>query len=144
MYVLCATFCFTLSLKNVSSMSLLMMFCNVLYLFHFIVLSALGCVQCIQCPPKVWRLPVIFLLPYITTPCLFKLNNSYIQAVNWFLYSYITPIFWVKILYSEKPPIFPIFSYILNIIPIFFSELVAVLLKTLFFLSFFLIASLAL
>ena len=54
MYVLCATFCFTLSLKNVSSLSLLMMFCNVLYLFHFIVLSALGCVQCIQCPPKGW------------------------------------------------------------------------------------------
>ena len=58
------------------------------------------------------------------------------QAVNWFLYSYITPIFWVRILYSEKPPIFPIFSYILNIIPIFFSKLVAVLLKTLFSLFF--------
>ena len=44
------------------------------------------------------------------------------QAVNWFLYSYITPIFWVRILYSEKPPIFPIISYILNIIPIFFLK----------------------
>jgi len=48
-----------------------------------------------------------------------------------------TPIFWVRILYSEKPPIFPIFSYILNIIPIFFSELIALLLKTLFFYHFF-------
>ena len=55
------------------------------------------------------------------------------QAVNWFLYSYITPIFWVRILYSEKPPIFPIFSYILNIIPIFFSELVAALSQNTFF-----------
>jgi len=58
-----------------------------------------------------------------------------IQAVNWFLYSYITPIFWVRILYSQKPPIFPIFSYILNIIPIFFSELVAAIPKTLFLLA---------
>ena len=57
------------------------------------------------------------------------------QAVNWFLYSYITPIFWVRILYYEKPPIFSIFSYILNIIPIFWSELVAALPKTLFFCS---------
>ena len=65
------------------------------------------------------------------------------QAVNWFLYSYKTPIFWVRILYSEKPPIFPIFSYILNIIPIFFSELVAALPKTLLFL-FFWLASFAL
>jgi len=48
------------------------------------------------------------------------------QAVNWFLYSYITPIFWVRILYFEKPPIFPIFFYILNntCIPIFFSKFV--------------------
>jgi len=46
-------------------------------------------------------------------------TSIYIQAVNWFLYSSITPIFWVRILYSENPPIFPIFSYILNKIPIF-------------------------
>jgi len=58
-----------------------------------------------------------------------------LQTVNRFLYSYITPIFWVRILYYEKPPIFPIFSYILNIIPIFLSELVAAL-QTLFFLVF--------
>jgi len=31
----------------------------------------------IQCPPKVWRQPVIFLLPSITTRCPIKFNNSY-------------------------------------------------------------------
>ena len=71
----------------------------------------------------------VFVLPFIA--------KQQKQAVNWFLYSYKTPIFWVGILYSEKPPIFPIFSYILNIIPIFFSELVAALPKTLLFLLFF-------
>ena len=64
-------------------------------------------------------------------PCLWCLVS---QAVNWFLYnSYIlgqNPIFW-KTSY---------FSYSLNIIPIFFSKLVAGLLKTLF--SLFLLASL--
>ena len=30
----------------------------------------------VQCPPKVWRQPVIFLLPSITTPCPIKFNNS--------------------------------------------------------------------
>jgi len=30
----------------------------------------------IQWPPKVWRQPVIFLLPSITTPCPIKFNNS--------------------------------------------------------------------
>jgi len=31
----------------------------------------------IQSPPKVWRQPVIFLLPSIITPCPIKFNNSY-------------------------------------------------------------------
>ena len=29
----------------------------------------------VQYPPKVWRQPVIFLLPYITTPCPIKLKK---------------------------------------------------------------------
>jgi len=30
----------------------------------------------IQCPPKVWRQPVIFLLPSITTPCPIKFKKT--------------------------------------------------------------------
>jgi len=40
----------------------------------------------------------------------------FLQTVNWILYSCITHILWVRILYSEKPPIFPLLSYILNMI----------------------------
>ena len=48
--------------------------------------------------------------------------NSGRQLFPIFLYF---PIFWIKILYFEKPPIFPIFSYILKNIPIFFRKCVA-------------------
>ena len=46
----------------------------------------------------------------------FHIHVSDNQAVNWFLYSHITPIIWVRIIYSEKPiHVFPIFSFIVNL-----------------------------
>ena len=45
---------------------------------HCCIFTTHYVVSNIQCPPKVWRQPVIFLLPSITKPCPIKLKkNSY-------------------------------------------------------------------
>ena len=90
--------------------------------------------KCRHCSPR-WYIFCLHTFVIWFRSLIFYYFRFQLQAVNWFLYSYITPIFWVRILYSEKPPIFPIYSYILNIIPIFFSELVAAIPKTLFLLA---------